>query len=270
MPPLLRAWFAVIVLTAAAPAARGESSSDRHADPPQVDVSLTLRAYAVMPKFRFRDGRSDQAGSSIRTQKIELDRWGAAPGAAATLWLGGSEGLSLEAWTLVGEGTGTPETDLVFDGVTLPAGAPVHTDYALSYVAAEYLHRFRPVEWLWIDAGVRFEYLDFRVGLAGVGRTALEGAWPTARLHVGVRPFAWLEVEGRFGGFELTVPLTSTHVEQPYEVGGLARLRLPRHIFVELGGLMFHVHLEEDPGKTQEDALHLRHRALFAAVGVTF
>jgi hypothetical protein len=91
-----------------------------------------------------------------------------------------------------------------------------------------------------------------------------------ARVHVGVRPFDGLELEGRFGGFELTLPVSRTHVEQPYEVGALVRIRLPHHAYLEVGGLMQHVHLEEAPGRAEEDAVHLRHRALFVGLGVAF
>lgn len=274
MPALRRSSAAsvlsILALACAAPAARAQSSPAPDEDFLGVDVSLRLRAYAVMPKFRFRDGQAGAPGSSIRTQKIGLDAWRAAPGAAATVWLQGSEALTLEGWTLTGGGTALAPKDFVFRGITLRAGEPMHTDYALGYVALEYLHRFQPLDWFWIDAGARLEYLDFRVGVGGAGRTSLEGAWPTVRVGVGLRPFSWLELEGHFGGFELTVPLTSTNVTQPYEVGGLVRVRLPRNVFVEAGGLMAHVHLEEDPGDPEEDALHLRHRALFAAVGVVF
>jgi hypothetical protein len=80
----------------------------------------------------------------------------------------------------------------------------------------------------------------------------------------------WLELEGRFGGFHLDIPVSSTRVTQGHEVGGLVRFRLPRGAFAEVGGMLYHVHLEEDPGEAREDALHLRHRAFFASLGVAF
>lgn len=237
---------------------------------PLLALELQLRAYAIFPKFRFRDGVAGVPGSSLRTQELGLDDWTATPGGQVAVWVGDDARLALEGWTLTETGTARAGKDLLFRGVEVPAGTKLAVEYTLSYAAFEVLHRLEPTAWLWLDLGARLEYLDFRIHLEGVGRTALEAAWPTARVHVGVRPFAWLELEGRFGGFELTVPLGSTHVEQPYEVGGLVRLVGPGGAYLELGGLMYHVHLEEAPGEPEEDALHLRHRALFVSLGIQF
>ena len=147
----------------------------------------------------------------------------------------------------------------------------MRSDYQLSYVAAEYLHRFELFDGLfWIDGGLRLDYLDFRVNVVNAGRVKIEAAWPSPRVHLGVRPLPWLEVEARVGGFHLDFPVRSTVVTQAHEVGGLVRVRLPGGAFAEAGGLMYHVHLEEDAGELREDVLHLRHRAFFVSLGLAF
>lgn len=238
---------------------------------PEVGVEVELRAYAVLPKFRFRDGREGHAGSSLRTQKLGLDRTEVSLGGRAALWLDGTDRVALELWTLSAGGQGRTEVPLRFDGAELRAGSVVATQYALTYASVEYVHRLSPfVDWFWVDLGARVEYLDFRVSVGGAGRLGLEAVWPTARVHVGVRPFEWLELEGRFGGFELTFSTSRTRVSQPYEVGGAVRVHLPHRAYLELGFVMQHVHLEEAPGEPEEDALHLRHRAVLVALGVAF
>lgn len=278
---MARAALVLLVLLAPATVARAQPHPDEDGSPPAAPaedalqapalaLELQLRAYAIFPKFRFRDGVAGAPGSSIRTQEIGLDDWTATPGGQVALWIADGARLALEGWTLTEAETARAGKDLLFDGAEVPAGTELGVEYTLSYAAFEVLHRLEPTAWLWLDLGARLEYLDFRIHLEGVGRTALEAAWPTARVHVGLRPLAWLELEGRFGGFELTVPLGSTHVEQPYEVGGLVRLVGPEGAYLELGGLMYHVHLEEAPGQPEEDALHLRHRALFVSLGIQF
>jgi hypothetical protein len=272
-----RALLLLLFLATAVPASAQSSApaptppAEVELEAPPLSADVQLRAYAIFPKFRFRDGTAERWGSSIRTQKIGLDEWRGGGGGQASLWIGDADRLTLDVWTMKAQGSGPTAIPLTFNGEEIAADTWLATQYTFNYAALEYVHRLQPVDWLWVDVGARLEYLDFRVTVSGVDRTALEAAWPTVRVHVGVRPVEWLEVEGRFGGFELTVPLGSTHVEQPYEVGGLVRVRLPVHgMYVEVGGLMYHVHLEEAPGEPEEDALHLRHRALFVAFGLSF
>jgi hypothetical protein len=257
-----------------AASARAEQPPAELETTPLVDVlrvELSLRAYAVYPKFRFRDGHVGRTGDSLRTQRIGLDNWTASPGGTAGLRLFGTEWFGVHGWFLDGGGEGVLTRDTSFRNQTLPRGTRVRTDYRLTYVALEYLHRFEVLGGLaWVDLGARLEYLEFRATVVGTDREKLEALWPSPRLHVGLRPLPWLELEARLGGFHLDFPVANTVVTQAQEVGGAIRFRLPASAFVELGGFLYHVHLEENPGEAREDVLHLRHRTLFVSLGVVF
>ncbi len=264
--------FALAALHGAVVRAEEPAETDlAAADRPAFEAHVALRAYAVYPKFRFRDGEPGAPGSSFRTQRIGLDAWRPAPGGEVGAWILSRAWLGLEGWTFTGRGESTSTRPMTYGGLTLPEGGRVRTHYALTHVASRLLLRVDLFEGLvFADVGAQVEHLDFRANVTGAGRTKLRAVWPSPRLHVGVRPLPWLELEGRFGGFLLGFPLGSTKVTESLEVGGLVRLRLPAGAFVEVGGHLLHGHLEDDPGDVDEDALHLRHRALFGALGVAF
>jgi hypothetical protein len=170
-----------LVLSLASPTA-GREPTDAVDPLASFRLEVSLRGYAVYPKFRFRDGHSGRPGDSFRTQRIGLDEWGASPGATAGLWLLGTEWIGLHAWMFGGGGDGTLTRDMDFNVTTLPRGSHVRTAYQLAYVAVEYLHRFELLDGLvWIGGGLRLEYLDFRANVAQVGRVKVEAAWPSPR-----------------------------------------------------------------------------------------
>lgn len=265
-----RLTLAAVLIASQAVAQEGTSAESE----PAVDLiraEVSLRAYAVYPKFRFRDGHRNGKGDSFRTQRIGLGDWELGPGGSAGVWLFGTEWVGLHAWSFGGGGEGVLTRDMRLSMTTLRQGSRVRTDYQLSYLAAEYLHRFDLFDGLlWVDAGVRADYLDFRANVVNTGRVKIEALWPSPRVHFGLRPLEGLELEGRVGGFHLDFPVRSTVVTQAFEVGGMVRVRLPAGVFAEAGGFMYHVHLEEDAGELREDVLHLRHRTLFVTLGLAF
>lgn len=256
---------------AAAGEPEGEPAGGGEAEPaaePDLDVEVELRLSLVRPKFRVRHGAPGQAGTSLRSGEIGVDRLEVGGGGAVRALLG-DERITVSARFVDATGRGVLPEATVYDGVTRPAGTRLDVVVLFRHVELEWVHRFAPWAWLRFDAGlaVAWTYADNRV--QGLGRTRLQAVYPSPRVGLTWIPVEGVEVWGKLGGFWLQFPNGDTEIREVFEAWAGVRARLGP-AFAEVGGLLYQPHLERDPGDRDEEVIHMRLRALVFAFGVAF
>jgi hypothetical protein len=242
-------WLAVLVL----------------AQDPKIEVEL--RAASVQPKFRLRDGETSLQGDSVFSDELDAEDDVFSPGGSVALRLG-SERFHVEAWRLAAEGEGALEAPKAWGGAALPAGTPSDTDVRFAHVELGWRHRFDLAEFAWIDAGVDLEWLVVDADL-GFGATRIGGFFPAPQVSASAAPWPWLEVWAGIGGFFLPFKSGDTSNLDPIQYLLGVRGRWDR-FSAGVGYELYHVHLEENSGKTEEDVVHLRLRGIVFTLEARF
>jgi len=232
-----------------------------------VDLEVEVRAASVHPKFRLRDGETSLKGESIFSRELDAEDEVFSPGLELRArW--DRHVIHASFWQLTAEGGGRLDEDKNWGGAVVPAGTP--TDAEVLFRHAELGWRFRLVgmDELWVDAGASLEYMVVDADL-GFGKTRLGGVFPTPQLAVTYAPWPWLELTAEAGGFFLPFRTGDTSELDPIEYTAAVRGRWDRYS-VALGYDLYHVHLEENSGDTEEDLVHLRLRGVFLSLEARF
>lgn len=230
-------------------------------------VEVEVRPAAVSPKFRLRDGEDGFAGESVFSRELDAEGYAPSPGVAARLvW----EDFRVEAGfrELRARGDGTLDEDKNWGGRVVPAGTESDTDVLFRHAELGGFGIVPLAEGLRLEAGAFLEYMLVDADL-GFGRTRLGGVFPTPRLRLAAEPWPWLEVYASAGGFFVPFRSGDTSVLDPIEYAFGVRGRWGP-IFAGLGYELYHVHLEENARRDEEDIVHLRLRGVVFSIGVSF
>jgi len=244
------------------------------------DVEVEIRAAAVRPKFRLRDGEKSLKGESVFSDELDADGDTFSPGGSvAVRW--GAERFHAELWSLTAEGSSVLEEPKAWGGGVLPAGTPTDADVRFDQLEIGWRHRFEvwgtqilraddcvyePI--LWLEAGLDLERMVVDADL-GFGSTRLGGVFLTPQVSVTAAPWPWFEVSAGAGGFFLPFRSGDTSVLDPLELGFEVKGRWDR-FSVGVGYELFHLHLEEESGRAEEDVVHLRLRGVVLSAEVRF
>jgi len=231
------------------------------------DVEVEFRAASVQPKFRLRDGEKSLKGESIFSDELDADGDVFSPGGSVALrW--GAERFHAEYWRLSAEGSSMLDESRQWGGAILPAGTPTDTEVLFDHLEIGWRHRFGLADGLWLDAGADVERMVVDADL-GFGTTRMGGLFPAPQVEVTVAPWPWLEVSAGAGGFFLPWKSGDTSCLDPIEYLFEVRGRWDRYS-LGLGYELYHVHFEENSGRTEEDIVHLRLRGLMLSFEARF
>lgn len=231
------------------------------------DVEVEFRAASVQPKFRLRDGEKSLKGDSVFSDELDADGDAFSPGGSVALrW--NAERFHVEAWRLTAEGSSVLDEPKQWGGAVLPAGTPADTEVLFDHLEIGWRHRFGLADGLRLDAGADLERMVVDADL-GFGSTRMGGVFPTPQLSATYAPWSWLEITAGAGGFFLPWKSGDTSCLDPIEYAFEVRGRWDRYS-LGLGYELYHVHLEENSGKTEEDIVHLRLRGIVLSLEARF
>lgn len=240
------------------------------------EIELSLRGVLADPKFRFRDGQRGVPGTSWRSYQGGyrsdggLEERLAYPAGALALRFG-RERVAVDGWWAGGSGDLYPGRPQAFGGVVVPADGRLEVTYELSVASVGWTHAFEPTSWLRLELGLGVEWLGFDVETS-VGETDLSALHPSPRIALELTPFEWLTLRAESRGAYLGFPaLRGGRAVVSDDLELLLGLRLTRGpMFLEIGAGMLDRHVEENPGRDAEDALHVRWRYAWVAAGLRF
>lgn len=224
---------------------------------PQVEVEL--RTASTQPKFRVRDGETRLSPDSVFSRELDAESSVTnLQGALRTRW--DEELFSFDFWTFEAEGSADlPEAKNIAGG-TFPAGTPTDTDVLFRHLELGWRHPFSLGKDWTLDAGLDLEHLVVDADL-GIARTRLDGLFPTVQLALHARPLSDLEAIVAIGGFFIPFVNGDTEINDPIQYVAQLKWKFGE-LTLGLGYDLYHVHLEENQGETEEDIVHLRLRSL--------
>ncbi len=246
-------------------------------------VEFELRAASVQPKFRLRDGEKALKGRSVFSRELDEEDDVFSPGLEAGLaW--GDERFHAGFWQLKAEGSEPLDEPKAWGGAVVPAGTIADSELLFRQAELGWRHRFilydnmagafhaapRSGTLLWLDAGADLEWMVVDAEL-GFGGTRLGGVYPAPQVEFGAKFWGieWLEVTAGAGGFFLPFKTGDTSELDPIEYRFEVRARFDRYS-AAVGYDLYHVHLEENSGRTEEDVVHVRLRGVFLSLDVRF
>jgi hypothetical protein len=259
----------------------------------------SLTPALVRPKAKVRDGTPTLAPSDIHSgSDLSLDENVLGLGCEAALRIAGhpfpfeplggkdterpsdragciaGHRISLGFWWTAADGDGELQEEKNVGGSTYAEGTPVDSRLEWTSLRLQYLYAFPFIkDTLKVDVGLALDRTTFKSEMdfpSGEANMSIWGIYPSPQVAVELKLLDELSIRGGMGGFRLIkTPNGDTVVSENVEYRAAVVGRWD-WFTVEAGYYLFHLHLEENADKPEQDAVHMRVRSLYLSLMAEF